>query len=95
MNENNYPKWMNDELVKDIPREKLHFLGSLFTESQGKNQKELMSQIMLAMKKAKQENLTFSVTEMNSAIAAIKKYSSTDELEKINNILNKAKNGGK
>lgn len=95
MVENNYPEWMNDELVKDIPKEKLQFLGSIFTEFQGKNQKELMQQMMVVMRKAKEQNMTFNPTEMNSAIAAIKKHSSPEELEKIDNILNKAKNGGK
>lgn len=95
METTNYPEWMNDELVKDIPKEKLQFLGSIFTEFQGKSQKELMSQMMVVMRKAKEQNLTFNLTEMNSAIAAIKKYSSPEELEKINNILSKVKNGGK
>lgn len=95
METTNYPEWMNDELVKDIPKEKLQFLGSIFTEFQGKSQKELMSQMMVVMRKAKEQNLTFNLTEMNSAIAAIKKHSSPEELEKINNILSKVKNGGK
>lgn len=95
MESTNYPEWMNDELVKDIPKPKLDFLGTLFAQSQGKNQKELMSQAMLAMRKAKQENLTFTSAEMSNAIAAIKKHSTPEELQQIDNILSKAKNGGK
>lgn len=95
MESTNYPEWMNDDLVKDIPKEKLHFLGSIFTELQGKNQKELMSQMIVVMRKAKEQNMTFNPSEMNSTIAAIKKYSSPEELVKIDNILNKARNGGR
>lgn len=46
---------------------------------------------MPMMKKAKQENLVFTPQEMSAAIAAIKKYSSADELKQIDKILEKAK----
>ncbi|MBE5883145.1 MAG: hypothetical protein E7291_01795 [Lachnospiraceae bacterium] len=96
MNENTlHPAWMDDELVKDIAPEKLDFLGKMFSEGHGKNQKEMMAFLMPMMKKAKQEKLTFTPQEMNAAIAAIKKHSSEDELQKIDQILNKAKGGGK
>lgn len=85
------PAWMSDSLVKDIPRKKLEFLGQMFTEGQGKSQKEMMAFMMPMMKKAKQENLTFTPQEMSAAIAAIKKYSSADELKQIDKILAKAK----
>lgn len=88
MNEStNHPAWMEDELVKDIPQRKLDFLGTLFTEGHGRNQKEMMAYLMPMMKKAKQENLTFTPQEMNAAIAAIKKYSSEEELKQIDKIL--------
>lgn len=87
------PAWMEDELVKDISPKKLEFLGKMFSETQGKNQKELMAFLMPMMKKAKQENLTFTAQEMNAAIAAIKKHSSDAEREQIDNILNKAQRG--
>lgn len=85
------PAWMSDPLVKDIPRKKLEFLGQMFTEGQGKSQKEMMAFMMPMMKKAKQENLTFTPQEMSAAIAAIKKYSSADELKQIDKILAKTK----
>lgn len=96
MNEDTlHPAWMDDKLVKDIAPEKLDFLGKMFSEGHGKNQKEMMAFLMPMMKKAKQEKLTFTPQEMNAAIAAIKKHSSEDELQKIDQILNKAKGGGK
>lgn len=85
------PAWMSDPLVKDIPPKKLEFLGQMFNEGQGKSQKEMMAFMMPMMKKAKQENLTFTPQEMGAAIAAIKKYSSSDELKQIDKILAKAK----
>lgn len=94
MENNTQPTWMSDPLVKDIPEKKLKFLGQMFAEGQGKSQKELMSFMMPMMQKAKKENLTFSPQEMNAAIAAIKKYSSSEELQKIDNILSKTKKGG-
>ena len=36
------PLWMQDDLVKDIPREKLEFLSTLFAKGHGKSQKEMM-----------------------------------------------------
>ena len=91
MNEKTRPAWMEDELVKDIPQKKLDFLGKMFAEGQGKNQKEMMALLLPMMKKAKQENLTFTPQEMNAAIAAIKKHSSEDELQQIDKILQKTK----
>ena len=54
-----------------------------------------MAYLMPAMKRAKQENLTFTPQEVSSAIAAIKKYSSEEELKKIDKILEKSRQGGK
>lgn len=91
MNNNSQrPAWMDDELVKSIPEKKLEFMEKLFHEGHGKSQKEMMRFIMPMMQKAKQENLTFTPQEMNAAIAAIKKYSTEEELKQIDNILKKA-----
>ncbi|MDL2300789.1 hypothetical protein LJC58_00345 [Lachnospiraceae bacterium OttesenSCG-928-D06] len=84
------PQWMNDDLVKDIDARKLHFLEQLYKEGQGKNQKSIMSFALPMIKKAKQENLTFTTNEMNAAISAIKKYSSEEELKKIDSLLEKS-----
>lgn len=91
--ENNQPLWMSDPLVSGIPEKKLKFLGEMFASSQGKSQKELMSMMMPMMQKAKKENLTFTPQEMNAAIAAIRKHSSQEELQKIDQILAKTKKG--
>lgn len=90
-NKQNRPVWMEDELVKNIDERKLAFIENLFTEGHGKSQKEMMVYIMPMMKKAKQENLAFTPQEMTAAINAIKKYSTDEELNKINKILEKNK----
>lgn len=87
--EENRPAWMQDELVKNIPQKKLDFLAKMFQEGNGKSQKELMGALFPMLKQAKQENLTFTQQEMAVAIAAIKKHSSEEELEKIDHILKK------
>jgi hypothetical protein len=84
-----HPEWMDDELVKDIPAEKLNFLSKMFAGSQGKSQKELMMSVVPMMKQAKRDNLTLTPAEMSAAIAAIKKHSTEQELSKINEILSK------
>lgn len=89
--ENNFkrPDWMSDDLVKDIPRKKLDFLQKLFQEGQGKSQKEMMAFLMPLLKKANQEDLKLTRQEMNAAISAIKKHSTEQELDKIDQLLQK------
>lgn len=88
---NTNPAWMEDELVKDIPTEKLNFLSKLFMEGKGKSQKEMMSFFLPMIKKAKAENLTFTQSEISACIQAIKKYSSEEELTQIDALLKKKK----
>lgn len=83
------PVWMDDELVKNIPQKKLDFAAMLFENGHGKSQKDMMRTIMPLMKKAKAENLTFSQAELNTCIQAIKKYSTPEELAKMDEILSK------
>lgn len=90
-NKEGHPAWMEDELVQNIPKEKLDFLGRLFAEGHGKSQKEMMAFLMPMMARAKKENLSFSPQEMNAAIAAIRKYSTKEELSQIDKILSKSK----
>ncbi len=90
---NTAPAWMNDPLVRDIPERKLKFLGEMFSQSHGKSQKDMMAFMMPMLKKAKQENLSFTPQEMNAAITAIRRNSSEDEQKEIDKLLEKAKKG--
>ncbi len=83
-------RWMNDPSVQHIPKEKLEFLGELASGGHGKSQKEMMPYILTVMKKAKAKNLTFTPLEIQTIIAAIRKYSSPEELAKMDEIMKKA-----
>lgn len=93
-NDNLTPEWMRDELVKDIPREKLELLQQVFADASqrvsqagpGKSRNEMLMTLMPVLKKAKQANLSFTPAEMQAAVAAIRKYSSAEELRQIDKI---------
>ncbi|HKM33695.1 MAG TPA: hypothetical protein VJY54_03015 [Lachnospiraceae bacterium] len=86
----NRPEWMNDSLVKDMDEKKLQFLSELVLGGKGKSQKEVMPYMMLKLKQAKSDNLTFSSSDITAVIAAIKNHSTPEEMEQINNIMKKA-----
>lgn len=92
MENNSRPAWMADPLVSEIPEKKLQFVEELFAKGQGKSQKEMMAFAIPMMKKAKQENLAFTPQEMNAAIAAIRRHSTREELDRIDKILEKSRN---
>lgn len=92
MEHDSRPAWMSDPLVKDIPEKKLKFVEELFAKGHGKSQKEILAFAMPLLKKAKQENLTFTPQEMNAAVAAIRRHSSKEELMQIDKILEKSRN---
>lgn len=93
---NTRPAWMEDELVKSIPQEKLDLLNRIFSEadirrqSAGpmKSQKEMLMLMMPVFKQAKAANLSFTPQELQAAIAAIRKYSTPEELRQIDQIYN-------
>lgn len=89
------PTWMEDELVKDIDPRKLDFLSKLFAEGHGRSQKDMMTLLMPMMRKARQEHLSFTPQEMNAAVSAIRKYSTKEELRKIDQLLAGAAKSGK
>ena len=82
--------WMEDELVRTIPKEKLDFLEKMFYLGQGKSQKELMGSLLPLMKEAKEKGLTFTPTEMNAAISAIRNAGSAEEKKEIDALLCRA-----
>ncbi len=81
------PQWMNEPSLKDIPREKLDFLQKMVFESQGLSQKELMPFLMALAQRSRNARITFSQEEMTAIIEAIKKYSTPEELLKMNQIM--------
>lgn len=85
----NHAPWMDDDLVRHIPKEKLDFLSSLSLSGQGKSQKEMMTYMMSVIKKAKEQKITFTPVEIQTIITAIQKYSSPEELAKMNEMMKK------
>ena len=90
-NKSKRPLWMSDETVKDIDIRKLEFIQELHDNASGATQKELMMKLMPKLKYAKEQGLLLSLKEVNTAITAIKKYSTPEELKQIDNVLNKVK----
>ncbi|MBQ7956248.1 MAG: hypothetical protein IJ282_10930 [Lachnospiraceae bacterium] len=85
-----HAKWMDDPMVSHISKEKLEFLGELVAGGHGKSQKEMMPYMMSVMKKAKANGITFTPADIQTIITAIKKYSSPEELAKMDEIMKKA-----
>ena len=67
--------------------EKLDFLQKMVFESSSLSQKELMPFLMALAQKSRTANITFTQEEMTVIIEAIKKYSTPEELMKMNQIM--------
>ncbi|MBD5510422.1 MAG: hypothetical protein HDR08_04115 [Lachnospiraceae bacterium] len=86
----NKPEWMNDPLVKNIEEKKLEFLNDLVVGGRGKSQKEAMPYMMLKMKQAKADNISFSSADVAAVVTAIKNHSTPEELAQIDKIMKQA-----
>ncbi len=85
--QNASPSWMQEPSVQGIPKEKLDFLQKLVFESKNLSQKELLPFLMALAQRSRSENISFSQEEMNAIIDAIKKYSTPEEINKMNQIM--------
>lgn len=91
---NTRPAWMEDELVQNIPAEKLDFMNKIFNDASlrkqklgsGNSQAEMLRMLMPFIKQVKAANLSFTPQELQAAIASIKKHSTAEELEQIDKI---------
>lgn len=86
-NPNHTPDWMQDESVQKIDREKLEFLNDCFAAVQGKDKKQLMAVLGGRIRDAKKKGLQFTPEEMNIAVTAIKKNSTPESNQQIDDIL--------
>ena len=86
------PIWMQDEAISSISPEKLEFLRTLVEGSKCKSQKEMMLYMMQNMKTAKAKDITFSGPELSLLMETVKKYSTPEDLAKVNELLNKVPN---
>lgn len=87
--------WMQDELVRNIPKEKLAFLSTMMEQGAASSQKELMSRMLPLIKQAKEKGLQFNASETAAAIAAIRKHSSATENARIDELLHKVESAKK
>lgn len=81
------PEWMKEPTLKDIPEEKLIFLQQMVFESKNLSQKELIPFLMALAQRSKKASISFTQSEMTAIIDAIRKYSTPEELLKMNQIM--------
>ncbi len=88
MNQN---KWMNDPLVAGIDQAKLQFLQTLVFESQNLKKEQMLPFLMSIAQKGRHQNISFSDQEIEAIVAALRKYSTPEETEKINKLMSMKK----
>lgn len=79
--------WMNDPAIAHIDKSKLEFLQALVFESQSMNKEQMMPFLMAVAKRGQDRHITFSNEEIDTIIDTIKKYSTPEELDRINKML--------
>lgn len=84
MNQN---EWMNDPLVAGIDKAKLQFLQMLVFESQNLTKEQMLPFLMSIAQKGKSQNISFNDDEIEAIVAALRKYSTPEEAEKINKLM--------
>lgn len=80
-------EWMNDPLVAGIDKAKLQFLQTLVFESSNLSREQLIPFLMSVTQKGKAQNISFDDQEMDSIATALRKYSSPEEIDKINKLM--------
>jgi hypothetical protein len=79
--------WMNDPAIAHIDKSKLEFLQALVFESQSMNKEQMLPFLMAVAKRGQDRHITFSNEEIDTIIDTIKKYSTPEELDRINKML--------
>ncbi len=94
---NNYlssGEWMRDKTLSHIPHAKLEFLQIMLFESRKLKQEEMLPFFMSVIKASQEKNITFTEAEMDSILDILKTHSSSDELKRINQIMQMRKSMG-
>lgn len=79
--------WMDDPAVSQIDRTKLDFLQALVFESQSLKKDQMMPFLMSVAKRGMENHISFSSEEIETITAAIRRYSSAEELDKIDRLM--------
>lgn len=85
--------WMRDASLKNIDSSKLDFLQKLVFEMNSLSDKEKLPFLLALANRARKENISFSSEEMETIIAVLKKYSTQEEVRKMDMMLQKFKSG--
>ena len=87
-------EWMNDPELKNIDRAKLDFLDKMFVQSasinnngtQQERQKNMMAFLLSLSKLSRDNNITFQKEEVELIFSVLKKYSTSDDIAKMQKI---------
>lgn len=79
----NKKEWMDDPALKDIDKSKLLFLEKLVIQSSTLTQKEMLPFLLSLSKLSKENNISFDKNEMKLIYSVIQKYSTPDDIEKM------------
>lgn len=87
-------EWMNDPELKNIDRAKLDFLNKMFVQSTSINnsgtlqerQKKMMAFLLSLNSLSRENNITFQKEEVSLIFSVLKKYSTSDDIDKMQKI---------
>ncbi len=79
--------WMEDPAVAHIDKAKLNFLQSLVFESQSLKKEQVMPFLMAIAKRGMDNHISFSPEEVETITATIRRYSTPEELDKIDKLM--------
>lgn len=79
--------WMDDPAVAQIDKAKLDFLQSLVFESQSLSREQMMPFFMAIAKRGMDNHISFSKEEVETITSTIRRYSTPEELDKIDKLM--------
>ena len=78
--------WMDDPAVAHIDKSKLDFLQSLVFESQSLSKEQMLPFLMSVAKRGMDSHISFSGEDVATITETIRKYSTPEELDKIDKL---------
>lgn len=74
-------KWLQDPVLRDIPKEKIHFLLALLDASHSLTQKEMLPFLIAFEKKRKESNISFEKSELDCILQAIQNHAAPEDIK--------------